>query len=176
MSTKNKTNETEKYTILQEKLYPNIKLATSHKGVFSGTYSGLLTFLYLLNHKKNEKITYDSKIFNKSLSALKSPYKIKSFTSYLLKSIDSNPIPIIFNTNLQNKVYDKEGNIYANYYIAIKSERKLDINHKYLPYYDKKMKILKIENNNKGISISPVVGRPTIITPLLLSIAISRTF
>ena len=109
MSTKKSKNNIEKYVILQNKLYPNIKLATSHKGVFSGTYFGLLRFLYLLNEKKNDKITYDSKIFNKSLSALKSPYKINSFTSYLLKSIDSNPIPIIFNTNLQNKVYDKEG-------------------------------------------------------------------
>ena len=138
-------------------LYPNIRLATSYQGVFSGTYKGIGSLLKTLNEKSK-----------KSFNKLKNTYELE-FNSYLMYNIDSTPIPFLFNPNLGLKtsgknnemVFEKEAQIYNEYYLAIKMNN-IDTEKKQILLWNDAEKKLILQECNIGFTVEKLLGHDNI--------------
>ena len=122
-----------------QSLYPNIKLATSFRGVYSGTYKGISSLIKTYM-KKNPK--YKNK--KSGFKSLSNAYEQSKFDTFLLYYPDSKPIPFVFNPSLGlNKkkefqtIYKNESEFYDDLYIAIKNKN-LNSDSKYLLVWKKK--------------------------------------
>ena len=90
-----------------------------------------------------------------STNKFRNIYSLK-FNSFFHPTIDSEGTPIIYDPNLNFKIYKKEAEIYKNYYISVKTDININENEKYiLTYTGRKLTLIK---SSRGFLIRKQIG------------------
>ena len=130
----------EQAEIVKNSLLQNIRIVNSSNSKFTDSYLGISS---LLNSFKKHKDTYDGGegktglTFNEeslkfSIKKYRDIYSLNEFSCFFHRTVDSEPIPLIFDPNLDFEIYDKEAEIYKNNYISVKAKPNLNTNEKYV--------------------------------------------
>ena len=150
--------------IVKNSLLQNIRIVNSSSTKFIDSYIGIAS---LLNSFKKHKDTFDGGegktglTFNEELLKFSTKkyreiYSLKKFNSFFHSTVDSEPVPLIYDPNLDFGIYDKEAEIYKNNYISVKAKPDLNTNEKFiLTFTGRKLTLVK---NSLGFSITKQIG------------------
>ena len=150
--------------IVKNSLLQNIRIVNSSNSKFTDSYVGISS---LLNSFKKHKDTYDGgegktgltfneELLKFSIKKYRDIYSLNEFSSFFHRTVDSEPVPLIYDPNLDFEIFDKEAEIYKNNYISVKSKSNLNTNEKFILTFTRRK--LTIVKNSLGFSITKQIG------------------